>query len=83
MKILKFWAPYCGPCKTYGPVFDDWAESADIETESINVDEDTDAATKYEVRSIPYTILVDADGKKLKGMPGILNKKSLDEMVKG
>ena len=41
MKVIKFYADWCGPCKTYAPVFDKVVKELNVEYENINVDKDT------------------------------------------
>tara|TARA_A100000172_G_scaffold67206_2_gene46939 strand:+ start:1294 stop:1539 length:246 start_codon:yes stop_codon:yes gene_type:complete len=75
-KILYFSAPWCGPCKTLGPIMD--ALSSTINVEKINVDNDQSQSAKYRVRNIPTLILVENGVEKdriigLKSQQDILN----------
>tara|TARA_B100001778_G_scaffold218601_1_gene181166 strand:+ start:604 stop:849 length:246 start_codon:yes stop_codon:yes gene_type:complete len=75
-KILYFSAPWCGPCRTLGPIMD--ALSSTINVEKINVDNDQSQSTKYRVRNIPTLILVENGVEKdriigLKSQEDILN----------
>ena len=60
-KVLYFTAPWCGPCKALGPIIDDL--SGEIPFEKINIDNDTDRAAQYSVRSVPTLIKIDSNGK--------------------
>ena len=80
-KVIKFWAPWCGPCRMYAPTFDTVAEkyNGQVEAINVNVDEDQDLARKYNVRSIPHTILVKEDGTEIV-KTGVLSETALEEL---
>jgi len=70
MKIMKFSAKWCGPCRMFAPIFDEWTGTLNnIEVESLDVDKDFDKASEYHVRNIPMLIAV-KDGKvhRLQGL---------------
>ncbi|MGN0550380.1 MAG: thioredoxin [Acutalibacteraceae bacterium] len=56
--VVDFWADWCGPCKMLAPVFEQLADeySGDIKFVKINVDEESDLASKCGVMSIPTVI---------------------------
>ena len=62
MKYLYFSAPWCGPCKMFGPVME--RVSTKVNVQKVNVDENQDLAMRYSVRSIPTVVLVGDDGKE-------------------
>jgi len=57
--LVDFWAPWCVPCKQIAPVLDELATEYDgkIKVVKVNVDENKEAAIKYNVRGIPNLIL--------------------------
>ena len=67
-KILYFSAPWCGPCKQFGPVMDQLAQTYPVQ--KVNVDEQPDLATAYSVRNVPTVIIV-KDGQAVNRMVGV------------
>lgn len=76
--LVDFWAEWCGPCKTLGPIIDEL--SADYENRAIvakvNVDASPDIAMKYGIRNIP-TVFIFRDGKVVDRQTGIVPKSIL------
>jgi thioredoxin 1 len=59
--VVDFWAPWCGPCHAIAPILDELAteQAGRIEFVKLNVDENLETASRYDVLSIPTTILFD------------------------
>ncbi|MAG39467.1 thioredoxin [Candidatus Pacearchaeota archaeon] len=69
--VVDFWAPWCGPCKMMGPVFEKMSEEFGGKAvfAKINVDESQELAVPYGVQGIP-TIIILKDGKEVERIVG-------------
>ena len=76
--LLDFWAEWCGPCKMIAPILEEIAteQAGKVKVAKLNVDDNPDAARRYEVMSIP-TLIVFRDGQPVKRMIGAKGKGQL------
>jgi thioredoxin 1 len=59
MVVIDFWASWCGPCKSFAPVFEAASEQhQDIVFGKVNSDDEQELAAAFSVRSIPYVMLL-------------------------
>ena len=80
MKYLYFSAPWCGPCRMFGPIMEEI--SKEIPVQKVNVDEQNDLAMQYGVRSVPTIVLVNESGKELSRHVGVQQKSKVFENYK-
>ena len=76
--VVDFWAEWCGPCKMIAPILEEIASEqvGKVKVAKLNVDDNPDAARRYEVMSIP-TLIVFKDGQPVKRMIGAKGKGQL------
>lgn len=80
--VADFWAEWCGPCKRYGPIFEEVAKEKGgaMKFVKVNVDEAGEIAAQFGVQSIPTTIIF-KDGKVVHQVAGAFPKAALLEIV--
>ena len=76
--IVDFWAEWCGPCKMIAPILDEIAteQAGKLKIAKLNVDDNPDAARRFDVMSIP-TLIVFQDGQPKKRLVGAKGKGQL------
>ena len=78
--LVKFEASWCGPCKAYAPVFEQFAkENQDIKCHTVDCEEMRDIAVEYGIMSIPCTILF-KDGKDINRKLGELSIQEIKDL---
>jgi thioredoxin 1 len=80
--LVDFWATWCGPCKSIGPVIDDLSKeyAGRIKIAKLNVDENPSTPSQYGVRGIP-TLILFKGGKILEQVVGAVPKTRLVSMI--
>lgn len=79
--VVDFYATWCGPCKMFGPIFEETAGASNINFIKLDVDAHSDIAREYGVMSIP-TIILYKNGKEEKRHTGFMSKEQLEEFIK-
>ena len=79
--LVDFYADWCGPCKMLSPVVDKLAEEhSEFKVVKVNVDENPDLASNYQVMSIP-TLVVIENGKEVNRSMGLQSKQDILNIV--
>jgi thioredoxin 1 len=81
--MVDFWAVWCGPCKTVGPVVEELAKEYQdkIKIAKMNVDENRETPAKFGIRNIP-TLILFKGGKVVQTIVGAYPKSHLDGELK-
>ena len=83
MKVLKFYAEWCGPCKVQSQIIKNAGDKITTPVEDVNIDENVFMAQDFNVRGVPTMVLVGDDEKEIKRHVGVLKEAELIEWVKG
>ena len=80
--LVDFWASWCGPCRMFSPIVDEFAEENEgkVKVGKINVDEEQELAARFGVMSIPTAMLFKG-GEAAATLVGVQPKEALEELL--
>ena len=80
--LVDFWAAWCGPCRTVGPVVEELAGeySNKVKVAKLNVDDNKQTPSKYGVRGIP-TLMLFRNGQVVDQIVGAVPKSKIKELL--
>jgi len=79
--IVDFWAPWCGPCRGFAPVFESASEKhSDLVFAKVNTDEEQEIAAHFNIRSIP-TLMIFRDQIIIFAQPGAVPAGALESVI--
>ena len=79
--LLDFWASWCGPCRMFGPIFEEASEkNADLVFAKVDTEEQQDLAAGLAIMSIP-TLMIFRENVLVFSQPGALPAEALENLI--
>jgi len=80
--IIDFWAPWCGPCRNFAPIYEASSEQhADIVFGKVNTEDEQELASYFQIRSIP-TLMVFREKVIIYSQPGMLPANAFEDLIR-
>ena len=79
--FIDFWAPWCGPCQSFGPIYTDTSEKySDIVFAKVNTEEQQELAGHFQIRSIP-TLMIFREQVILYAEAGAMQASAFEQLI--
>lgn len=82
MKVLKFSADWCGPCKALATTIEKYY-TGDVPVENIDIDTDQEVAVRYCIRGVPTLVLLDDNGNEIRRKSGMMMIDEFEQFIEG
>lgn len=84
MEVMYFSAPWCGPCKVFGPVVETVTndlKDKGITLNKVILEDNPELVQKYGIRSVPTVVLLNDEGVEVNRKVGAIQSKQLQEFI--